>query len=71
MAPEKMAVPVAEQKAAAEAFANESLGAFNAAENSFIDDIVSEDRLRAKLISALDMLSGKRVPTLAKKHSTI
>ena len=32
---------------------------------------ITEDALRAKLISALDMLSGKRVPTLAKKHSTI
>lgn len=71
MAPEKMNVPVAEQKSAAESFAKENLGAFSAAENGYVEDIVTEDTLRAKLISALDMLSGKRVPTLAKKHSTI
>lgn len=71
MAPEVMNVPVAEQKAAAEKFAKENLGAFTAAENGYVEDIVTEDALRAKLISALDMLSGKRVPTLAKKHSTI
>lgn len=71
MAPEVMNVPVAEQKATAEKFAKENLGAFTAAENGYVEDIVTEDALRAKLISALDMLSGKRVPTLAKKHSTI
>lgn len=71
MAPEKMNVPVAQQKAAAESFAKENLGAFAAAENGYVEDIVTEDSLRTKLIAALDMLSGKRVPTLAKKHSTI
>ena len=71
MAPEVMNVPVAEQKSAAEKFAKENLGAFTAAENGYVEDIVTEENLRAKLISALDMLSGKRVPTLAKKHSTI
>ena len=30
-----------------------------------------EEELRDALISALDMLAGKRVPTVAKKHSTI
>ena len=71
MAPEVMNVPVAEQKSVAEKFAKENLGAFTAAENGYVEDIVTEENLRAKLISALDMLSGKRVPTLAKKHSTI
>lgn len=71
MAPEKMNVPVERQANAAQAFAKENLGAFTAAENGYIEDIVTEDTLRAKLISALDMLCGKRVPTLAKKHSTI
>lgn len=71
MAPDKMNVPVSEQKSAAEAFAKENLSAFSAAENGYVEDIVTEDALRAKLIASLDMLSGKRVPTLAKKHSTI
>ena len=52
-------------------FAEENLSAFNAAQNGYIDGIVEEAQLRQTLISALDMLSGKRVSTLAKKHSTI
>lgn len=71
MAPEEMKVAVSEQKAVAEKFANENLSAFNAAQNGYVDGIVEEAQLRQTLISALDMLSGKRVPTLAKKHSTI
>lgn len=68
---EAMNVPVAEQKAVAEKFAAENLSAFNAAQNGYVDGIVEEQDLRKTLISALDMLSGKRVPTVAKKHSTI
>lgn len=71
MAPESMKVPVAEQKAVADKFAEENLSAFNAAQNGYVDAIVEETQLRQTLISALDMLSGKRVPTLSKKHSTI
>lgn len=71
MAPETMKVAVAEQKAAADKFAAENLSAFNAAQNGYVDGIVEEAELRKTLISALDMLAGKRVPTLSKKHSTI
>ena len=71
MAPELMNVPVAEQKDVAQKFAQEKLSAFNAAQNCYVAAIVEEAQLRQTLISALDMLSGKRVPTLAKKHSTI
>ena len=71
MAPKLMNVPVAEQKTVAQKFAEENLLAFNAAQNGYVDGIVEEAQLRQTLISALDMLSGKRVSTLAKKHSTI
>ncbi len=71
LASDKMAVPASEQDAAALSFAKENLDAFTAAENGFVDDIVTADNLRSKLISALDMLMGKRVATLAKKHSTV
>ena len=64
-------MPVSEQKAVADKFAEENLSAFNAAQNGYVDGIIEEAQLRQTLISALDMLSGKRVPTLAKKHSTI
>ena len=71
MAPEQMKVPVNEQKAVADKFAAENLSAFNAAQNGYVDGIVEEAQLRDTLIAALDMLAGKRVPTLSKKHSTI
>ncbi|MEE0958217.1 MAG: carboxyl transferase domain-containing protein [Ruminococcus sp.] len=71
MAEDKMNVPVSEQQAAAEQFAAENLSAFNAAQNGYVDGIVELSELRATLIGALDMLSGKRVPTVAKKHNTV
>lgn len=71
MSPGTMDVPVDEQKAAADKFAEEKLSAYNAAQNGYIDGIFAEEELRDALISALDMLAGKRVPTVAKKHSTI
>lgn len=71
MAPEKMNVPVAQQGAVAEAFAKENLSAENAAENCYVDDVVEMADLRQVVVNALEMLSGKRVSTLAKKHSTI
>ncbi len=71
MAPESMKVAVEKQTEAAEKFAEENLSAYNAAQNGYVDSIVEAPALRQTLISALDMLSGKRVSTLSKKHSTI
>ena len=71
LAPDAMKVPASEQQAAAAAFAQENLSAFNAAQNGYVDGIVPFEELRGALLSALDMLSGKRVPTVAKKHCTI
>ncbi|MGN1050685.1 MAG: carboxyl transferase domain-containing protein [Acutalibacteraceae bacterium] len=71
LAPEKMDVSVAEQEKVAEEFAKTELSAFKAAENGYIEDIITEEELRDKLSVAVNMLSGKRVNTLPKKHSTI
>ncbi len=71
MDPDSMNVPVGKQAEAAEKYAQENLSAYNAAQNGYVDGIVEEAQLRQTLISALDMLSGKRVSTLSKKHSTI
>lgn len=70
-APEVMNVPVSEQSAAAEKFAQENLSAEKACENGYIDDVVTEDELRRAVTTTMYMLSGKRVETLSKKHSTI
>ena len=40
-----------------------------AAEDGAVDEIISPGETRAKLISSLDILSGKREITIARKHS--
>ena len=62
--------PGAEQEARALDFVKANLSAFKAAEDGYADDIVEADGLRDKLVSALDMLSSKRVSALPKKHTT-
>ena len=42
-----------------------------AAENNFIDDVIDASQTRNVLIAALDILSGKRVQKLPKKHNNI
>lgn len=69
--PEKLNVPVDEQAAVINRYAQENLGAEKAAENGYVDDVIAEDDLREVLIAANAMLGGKRVKTEAKKHSTI
>lgn len=43
----------------------------SAAEGGYIDDIIQADDTRNALVSALDILSGKRVQKLPKKHNNI
>ena len=71
MEPESMEVPVSEQDKVASDFANREFSALNAAQNGYVDDVVTKAQLRAKIAMALEMLSSKRVETLPKKHSTI
>lgn len=66
-----MNVPVSEQDKVAEDFAQREFSAVNAALDGYVDDVVCKSQLRAKVLGALQMLSSKRVETLAKKHNTI
>lgn len=45
--------------------------AVTAAENDYIDDIIDAADTRSTLISAMDILSGKRIHKLPKKHNNI
>ncbi len=67
---DKMAVPYEQQEAVVEQFKSEMCNAFEAAANGFVQDIIEPKDTRAKLFACLDMLSGKRVSSLPKKHST-
>lgn len=44
---------------------------FAAAADGYIEDVIDPASTRDKLITALDMLDGKRVTTLPKKHSNM
>lgn len=44
---------------------------FNAAALGYINDVITADETAEKIISALDVLSSKRVSTLNKKHTNI
>lgn len=45
--------------------------ALKAAEMGYVDDVVDSAALRGRLYIALEMLSGKRISNLAKKHSNM
>ena len=68
---DKLSVPVAEQDKLIADFIASDLSALNAAKSGFINDVVAVENLRAKLASALDILSSKRETALPKKHTTI
>lgn len=58
------------QELAAE-YAATLASAQTAAEKNAIDGVITPDDTRATLLSALDILSGKRVSNLPKKHSNL
>ncbi len=52
-------------------YAEKIAGAFAAAKDGYITNVIAPDNTRAQVITALDMLSGKRVSKLPKKHTTL
>ena len=44
---------------------------FKAAADGFIEDIIEPSETRGKVVANLDMLTGKRVSRLPKKHANI
>lgn len=68
---DKLNIPVAEQDKLIAEFVANDLSAINAAKGGYINDVVAVENLRARLISALDILSSKRETALPKKHTTI
>ena len=62
--------PKAEKEAQADQYTADN-SAFAAAANGDVDAVVAPADTRATLLSVLDMLSGKRVSTLPKKHGNM
>ena len=67
----KTADPKAERERVVEEYRKENLTAMKAAEQGYVEDVISPENTRDKLIAALDMLGSKRVSTLPKKHNNI
>lgn len=55
----------------AEEYVKTDASVFVAAADGYIDDIIDPAEAMAKITAALEMLSGKRVSTLDKKHSNM
>ncbi len=55
----------------AEEFSSTIASACSAAERGAVDEVIAPEDTRKTIISALDILSGKRVAKLPKKHSNI
>lgn len=65
-------IAAGEDRAALEAEYDATIAsAAAAAEAGVVDDVIVPQDLRARLIAAMEMLSGKRVSTVAKKHSNM
>ena len=58
-----------EREALAKEFEKTEASAKNAAEKMCVDAVISKENIRASLISAVEIMAGKRVSALPKKHS--
>lgn len=63
--------PVEDRKKLIEEYKTTEGSAVSAAAGGMLEDVVEPENTRDKVIACLDMLSGKRVSTLPKKHADI
>ncbi|QAT49413.1 carboxyl transferase [Caproiciproducens sp. NJN-50] len=63
--------PVADRQKLIEEYKKNEASAQRAAEEGIIEAVVAPEETRAQILAGLDMLSGKRVSTLPKKHADI
>lgn len=68
---DKMNVDKAHREQLVAKYKDEECSVFKAAAQGYVEDIISADDMRFKIYSALQMMAGKRVTKLPKKHSTI
>lgn len=63
--------PEKDRKKLVEEYKKTEAAPFAAAANGFVEDIILPEETRSKVIAGLEMLAGKRVSGLPKKHSNI
>lgn len=66
-----MTNPIEERQALAEEYAETEGSALAAAAGGFVTDVVAPAQTKAKLAAMMDMLAGKRVSQLPKKHTNM
>lgn len=66
-----MTDPIVQRAALAEEYAATAASPLEAAAGGFVTDVVVPAETKAKIVALLDMLSGKRISRLPKKHSNI
>ena len=63
--------PVADREKLAEEYARTMCSPLDAASGATVTDVIAPEKTKAQLMAMLDMLAGKRVTRLPKKHSNI
>lgn len=63
--------PQADRQAVINEYKENNCSVFDAAAQGYVEDIIMPEKTRAKISAALDMLAGKRVHTLPKKHNNL
>lgn len=63
--------PKADKAALIAEYKDKNCTALDAAANGYVEDIINPEDTRAKLVASLEILSGKRVSTLPKKHNNL
>lgn len=61
----------ASRKSLADKFAKEQANAVIAAQNGCVDNVVVSEKLRETLVNSIEIMAGKRISRLPKKHSNI
>ncbi len=68
---DRMAVAKEEREKVLQEYINTECTAEKSAQYGYVNDVIAREDVRFKVYTALEMLSGKRVATMPKKHSTI
>ncbi len=68
---DKMSVSKDERAKVVAQYQKEECSAVKAAATGYVNDVITKADIRFKVYSALEMLAGKRVATMPKKHGTI
>ena len=63
--------PIERRAELEEKYANDIADGVNAAKNGYVDDVIEPADSRKVLSAAIEMLSGKREPAIAKKHGVM